>query len=451
MNTASLRFGLGVLWAFSVASVACAERLTPDAWRAEERRCHGNLKRMIERIRTADLPVGYRTSRTADEMFEVLKKSGRFKELGLTEAEGKALVREVWKRIGPAPKRAPVARTTGEAKSVLTAPGYRPRPEFGSLDAILLRWPQAMPTLRDEYAVMVREFSAAGVSIHLWVDSAAVKDAAIRYLTEQGVSVDSIVWTVHDTDSIWIRDYGPIFLYPSTGSEGGLVDFRYYDSRPNDDAVPQEIATASGMLRVNRQTRLSVYASGGNINVDGRGVVAFSTRTYDNNPQQPSAMVDAKIQSALQAPLAIVPEDPALDGTGHVDMFMKMVGPDTVLCARYNEDQTDYQILEDNALLLEQSTNGDGVPWTVVRIPQPDVYYVGFVVPIVRTYTNSVIVNDVVIVPTYGIPEDSEALAVYAAVLPGRRIVPLDANDIIEMAGAWHCVTMEYPTPGGGE
>lgn len=119
----------------------------------------------------------------------------------------------------------------------------------------------------------------------------------------------------------------------------------------------------------------------------------------------------------------------------------------TVLCARYATNQVDYQILEDAALLLAQSTNGSGAPWQVVRIPQPDVYYVGFVMPVVRTYTNSVIANDVVVVPTYGIPEDSEALAVYAAVLPGRRIVALDANDIIEMAGAWHCVTMEYPAP----
>jgi len=67
---------------------------------------------------------------------------------------------------------------------------------------------------------------------------------------------------------------------------------------------------------------------------------------------------------------------------------------------------------------------------------------------VVRTYTNSLIVNDRVIVPTYGIPDDDDALAVYGEVFPDKTIVPLNAEDIIESGGAWHCVTMEFPEPG---
>jgi agmatine deiminase len=66
-------------------------------------------------------------------------------------------------------------------------------------------------------------------------------------------------------------------------------------------------------------------------------------------------------------------------------------------------------------------------------------------VPVVRTYTNSQMVSNVVVVPVYGLPSDEEALAVYRAALPGRLVVGIDANDIIVSGGAWHCVALEVP------
>jgi agmatine/peptidylarginine deiminase len=128
-------------------------------------------------------------------------------------------------------------------------------------------------------------------------------------------------------------------------------------------------------------------------------------------------------------------------------MFLKIVSEDTVVIGQYRPGQPDYQVLEDCAALFERSSNGAGKPWRVVRVPQPDVYYAYFVLPVVRTFTNGLIVNDRVIVPVYGIPEDAEALEIFARELPGRQVIGLNANDIIESAGAWHCVTMEYPRP----
>ena len=104
-------------------------------------------------------------------------------------------------------------------------------------------------------------------------------------------------------------------------------------------------------------------------------------------------------------------------------------------------------MLEANAAQLAASSNGAGQPLNVVRIRQPDVYFEDVVYPVVRTYTNSVIVNDHVIVPVYGIADDAQALAVYAALFPGKTIVPLDATQIIGSGGGWHCVTMEFGVP----
>jgi agmatine deiminase len=311
---------------------------------------------------------------------------------------------------------------------------------------VLLRWPYDWPALRDEYAVMVRAIVDAGAEARLWVDNERQRRAAERYLRGSGVPLERVRWVLAKTDSVWLRDYGPNFVYGD--GDWGVVDFHYYESRPRDDDTPLEVAAADGKRVIDRQQgALRVYTEGGNLNTDGLGGLLYSERTYARNPGVPRATIDERIASAFNATRAVVLKDPVLDATGHVDMFSKIVGESTVMVGRSDPDETDYARLEANAAALAAATNGAGVPWTVVRIRQPDVLWDGMVNPVVRTYTNGLIVNDRVIVPVYGIPDDAEALATYAALFPGKTLVPLNANDIIASAGAWHCVTMEFPAP----
>jgi agmatine deiminase len=293
----------------------------------------------------------------------------------------------------------------------------------------------------------VQNIVEAGAEARVWVDNERQRRAAQRYLRERGVPLAGVKWIVEDTDSVWMRDYGPSHLYSGDG-DWGVVDFHYYDSRPQDDDTPLVVAAAEGKLVVNRQQGADrVYTEGGNIATDGLGAVIYSERTYSRNPGVPRAQIDARISSALNSPVRLVLQDPTLDGTGHVDMFSKLVNTTTVLVGQYDADEVDHARLEANAALLAASTNGAGQPLTVLRIRQPDVYFESIVFPVVRTYTNAIIVNDRVIVPVYGIADDAGALAVFASAFPGKTIVPLDANDIIASAGAWHCVVMEFPAP----
>jgi agmatine/peptidylarginine deiminase len=66
-----------------------------------------------------------------------------------------------------------------------------------------------------------------------------------------------------------------------------------------------------------------------------------------------------------------------------------------------------------------------------------------------RTYTNLIFANKVVLVPVYPAycPElDEIALALYRRLLPDRRIIGIDASELIKMNGALRCITMNVPT-----
>ncbi len=436
-------FGCCIALVFCLAVAARGQG--PEFWSAQDARHHGRLKAMLAEIQrqTPAAPVRYR--RSFEETAVALQRAGRFRELGLTDAEGRTLLRAVFARLG-IPEVSQPARRQQAQDGGPVLPGFRPRGEFEAMDAVLLAWP-GIGRLTDDYVVMIRTILRGGAWIYLWVDTTGEQRRVERLLTRVGVDVSRIAWIVYQHDSFWMRDYGPVFVYNGTG-QWALTDFHYYSSRPLDDGVPPYFAGLFGVPCVDRADAAHVvYTEGGNLTTDGRGTVVYSERTYEGNPGVNPSTIDVRITTALQATKAIVPQAPSLDGTGHVDMFLKVVDADTVVVAQYRPGQVDYAVLEECAALFAGTTNGDGAPWEVLRIPQPDVYYAFFLLPVVRTYTNGLIVNDQVIVPVYGIPEDAEALAILGAALPGRKLVPLNAKDIIESSGAWHCVTMEYPRP----
>src|SRR5690606_30360506 len=65
------------------------------------------------------------------------------------------------------------------------------------------------------------------------------------------------------------------------------------------------------------------------------------------------------------------------------------------------------------------------------------------------TYTNAVVLNEVVLMPAYSsYPlENQQAAAAFAQAFPGRQIVPIAADGIVDFAGVLHCIVMHVPDP----
>lgn len=443
-----------VLWGWHVSA---QEAIPWSFWTKAENACYGDLACMLRTLDEAPPAVPHRGWTNPAELSEALKKAGRFRQLGLTESEGERLVQEVFQRLhhrfgGRSPQKSSRPPEEQALPAPLPAPDfpYRASAEFEPVRAVLLRWPFDWAAMEDAWARMIEVFARSGVTAAVWVNTPFQREKAMAFLMTKGVPTEHLRWVVEPTDTIWIRDYGPPVVRAPDSASWAVVDFHYYNSRRLDDNTPRVVAWGAQVPLVDRQRDQVVHTEGGNLNHDGWGLVVYSDRTYKRNPGVPPATVDARLQSAFQAVKGLVPKAPVLDGTGHVDMFMKIVAPDTVLVGRYNPQQVDYQVLEDCAAMFSRETNGRGEPWRVVRIVQPDVTYAQFVVPVVRTYTNSLIVNDFVIIPVYGLPEDEEALRVYQEVFPDKTLVPLQAEDIIPSGGAWHCVTLELALPENG-
>jgi agmatine deiminase len=419
----------------------------PAYWKARDAECRGNVDRMIAELQRHPPAAPVRLAVPLEHLATTLEANGRFRELGLDARDGRRLLRALYQHFGvPETRPAPPAIAKTEKRGIASLPGYRPRGEFETIDAVLITWPDT-PVLVDEFITMIKTIHAGQAWVYFLVKSPFEQRRISRTLGENGVDLGRISWITSRRNSMWVRDYGPVFLYDRAGS-WAVADFHYFSNRPADDRTPVRFASLFGAPVVDRQRRENVvFTEGGNLMTDGLGAIVYSSRTYSGNPRTDPGTIDARIGSALQSTRAFVPDPPSLDGTGHVDMFLKIIKSDTVVIGRYREDQPDYTVLEEAASLFASGLNGAGKPWNIIRVPMPDVYYAYFGLPVVRTYINGLMVNNQFIVPTYGLPEDAEALNILAAQLPGKTLVPINANEIIESLGAWHCVTMEFPRP----
>jgi agmatine deiminase len=61
------------------------------------------------------------------------------------------------------------------------------------------------------------------------------------------------------------------------------------------------------------------------------------------------------------------------------------------------------------------------------------------------SYTNFYIGNTVVIVPVFGDPNDEVALQIIEGLFPDRKVMGINAREMVEGFGTFHCGTQQQP------
>jgi agmatine/peptidylarginine deiminase len=239
-------------------------------------------------------------------------------------------------------------------------------------------------------------------------------------------------------DNFWTRDFGPVSVELPDG-RSAFLDFTYPQTRVLDDGIPSALALAYGVPVF----RIPLGLEGGVIMTNGEGLCVTTTTLAVANPDVPFEVLTRQMERLLGCSQLVFLESPRDEATGHVDMFAKFTSPDTVLVGAFaaGESPEDAALMEGNARLLKSIRVGRGRKLRVVRIPMPapegSVY---------RSYTNSLLVNGLAIVPTYGRnpKEEAAALEAYRRALPTDwQVSTVDASGAIGLGGAVHCAALE--------
>jgi agmatine/peptidylarginine deiminase len=318
----------------------------------------------------------------------------------------------------------PPPATGGTAPPPSTGGGSNNAPgEFEPVTTMLLGCPDTY-LVDAMYPSMLKAIHGVATA-HIYVDNNYARNDVMALLDQAGVSRGDYDFSVVPVDSIWMRDYGPLFTRKNGSLE--IVDLDYYPERPNDDRIPQYAARELGLKR----NALDLYWEGGNYTSDGRGEVFCTDAMLDENASYYSrSQISSMVSRAFGGTLTVLEHMLNDGGTGHMDMFCLMLGSNDALLNRFPSSSQNYARMERNRQLLEQL----GI--STRRIDLADR---GF-----SSHTNGLIVNRVAMVPTYAnSATDRAALAAYAAA--GYQTFGIDSRKIIRAAGAIHCITITVP------
>ncbi len=262
-----------------------------------------------------------------------------------------------------------------------------------------------------------------------------------------GANMSKVVFIIQPNNSIWMRDYGPHFIFEN--GTLAVVDSHYYAARPLDNFIPTLVGDATLGVPTYDQ---GLYYSGGNFQ-PGPNRTGFCTALVNlDNPSSGghNEALIRELHDTFQGidTLHILPQLPfSVDGTGHVDMWMYLVDENTVVISEF--------IAGSNATALSVTNNA--VPYMQAlgfEVFRPQAWNVGATH---YTYANAFRVNNRIFIPCYGTAlapggnsayntRDADALAKWqAAAGPGVTIVPIQCSSIIGASGAIHCIVKQVP------
>ena len=288
-----------------------------------------------------------------------------------------------------------------QEKSTTDPPAYPVRSiaEFEPMSGALIRYPLGIPY--SLVALMSEEVEVVSI-----VAGQSVKNQAISEYQSHGVNMDNASFIIAPTNSIWTRDYGPWYVFDGN-DEFGIVDFQYDRPRPNDNAIPSIFANEYDY----NYYHMGLIHTGGDFMSTGMGTGASTNAVYNVN----SSLAPAAVDSIMDLYLGIddyhvVPN--IHGGLSHIDTWAKFLAPDKIMIREVDSSHPYYHQAEQAVDYFESQTSSYGSPFTVYRVYTPND----------EPYTNSLILNDNVYVPTTGSPHDDDAIAAYEEAMPGYTV-----------------------------
>jgi agmatine deiminase len=188
--------------------------------------------------------------------------------------------------------------------------------------------------------------------------------------------------------------------------------------------------------------------------VDGNGAGTILTTTQcllhpNRNPGLVREEIEACLRDAFGARHVLwLGEGIAGDDTdGHVDDVARFVSPTAVLTVVQDDTaDADHAPLAENLRRLRAMADQDGRPLEVATLPSPSKpVLAGDGRRLPASYANFYVANACVAAPVFGDRNDDVAVRTLRRAFPGRTVVPIRCERLVEGMGTLHCVTQQLP------
>jgi MYXO-CTERM domain-containing protein len=370
----------------------------------------------------------------------------------------------------------------------------RPMVEWEPMKSLVLQWPGGyLTSSKNASSTMLKIAKNAATVAEVWIitnpEAPAVIEAGLK---EIGMTAEQIAAKVKfvptQIDSIWFIDSGPLPIVDTASNTYAFADFRYYHERSLDDGIPTVLARALPSIGhgAAETYRMPLNTEGGTFQATSDGICFTGTRqlyymscaTTGCDPStggkpdwHAGGYAYASMEDVNKHPLAdevravwkkyagckdvIVTNSVTDDGTGHIDMYLKVLDDQRVMLGQYEppfvadtRQEENAQLLDETAAYLEAYEKPDGTKFKVERLVMPGHRNTNDgMMPF--TYINSTFINGLNLWPATEYPEweesRSKAEAQWKAAMPGMEHIWIDSTELSFWSGAIHCITRTVP------
>ena len=330
--------------------------------------------------------------------------------------------------------------------------------EWAPQALVQLTWPRPQGDFAPWFAAVEDNFVRLAVAITRFQSlliACGPEVAALRQrLLAAGAKAEHLTLLSVPANDVWARDHGPITVFRD--EQPILLDFSFngwggkFDAKL-DDQVTRGLADQGAWTAP--VERLHFVLEGGGIESDGLGTLLTTERCLlapTRNPQFSKAQIEQHLMRwfGVERVLWLTHGDLLGDDTdGHIDTIARFCDAKTI-AYQACEDQNDahYADLKAMEAELQALRTADGQPYKLVALPLPQAIFDAEGQRLPAGYPNFLILNGAVLMPTYGVPQDAEALARLAPCFPQHEVIGVDCRALIEQYGSLHCVTMQVPS-----
>jgi len=289
-----------------------------------------------------------------------------------------------------------------------------------------------------------------GENVHIVVYNDFELIRVTELLKNAGINMTHIDLVIAESDDVWSRDTGPLFVLDE-GGKLAIANFAFDGwgrkaSYEKDNNIPQEIARAKSIPLIELP---DFVLEGGSVELDGHGTAMLcKSSVVSKNRNSHKSIKDAEKYLAQYFGVSnfiwlegVLDEDIT---DGHIDGTARFYGENTILTVSEDDFFELYKgAKREDYLTLCSAKNARGVPYRIVEFPLT----VGVVekAGIKGCYLNYYVGNEVVLLPAYLDENDARAIQIMSELYPDKEIVPIDVRALYQYGGMLHCVTQQQP------
>ncbi len=316
-------------------------------------------------------------------------------------------------------------------------------------------WPGKFNNIPKIFAKIISNITKSQ-EVNLLINNNKSKNIIKRLLRKNNARIRNVKFIICETDRVWMRDTGPIFIKDKK-NQNILLNWKFngwakYKNYRADNKVNLRIKVHYKGSVVNPKfNKKSIVLEGGAIDVNGKGLLLTTKECLLSKIQQRNSFLKAKdynfiFKKYLGAKKVIwLNKGIAGDDThGHIDDIARFVKSNKVFLAyENNKKDINFKNLDENYNILKKIKIGSS-QIKIIKIPMPKPIFINKVrVP--ASYLNFYIFNKFVLLPIFNDPKDKIVIKIFKKEFNNRKIIPIDCSELIWGFGAIHCLTQQEP------